>query len=92
MCMTNISKLQVLASASMDGRLVFWDTVTSTKKSAYKEHSRGILAITYSEEYMLLFSAGFDHQICVWNPYVQGIVHKISTHLETIISLQMTPQ
>ena len=40
---------------------------------------------------MLLFSAGFDHQICVWNPYVQGVIHKIPIHLETIIRLEITP-
>ena len=31
---------------------------------------QGIASITFNSEYILLFSAGFDHDICVWNPYI----------------------
>lgn len=71
----------MMASGSMDGKLILWDTVTNFKKHMYKEHNRGILTMVFSELIMLLFTAGFDHTICVWNPYVQGIINKISTHL-----------
>ena len=38
---------------------------------------------------LLLFTAGFDHQICVWNPYISGLVHKITAHNSTILSLNI---
>jgi len=38
MDMIAMPKLQFLASASMDGRLILWDTITNKKKRTYYEH------------------------------------------------------
>lgn len=37
---------------------------------------------------ILLFSAGFDHKICIWNPYISTLIHKIEGHLSPILSLK----
>lgn len=63
-------KLQFLASAALDANLILWDTITNKKKRVYKEHKRGIVALAFNESLILLFSGGFDHDICVWNPYI----------------------
>ena len=47
MCMCYISKLQMLVSGGMDGKLIMWDIVSGNKK-AYKYHSRGILVMVVS--------------------------------------------
>ena len=70
MAMIAMPKLQFLASASLDGNLILWDTIKNTKKRVYKEHRRGIVSLAFNESLILLFSAGFDHEFCVWNPYI----------------------
>ena len=71
----------------MDGKLILWDIVTESKK-VFKFHNRGILCMALSEAF-LLFTGGFDHQICVWNPYISGLVHKVTTHASTILSFAL---
>ena len=38
---------------------------------------------------ILLFSAGFDHKICIWNPYIPTLIHRIEGHLAPILSLHV---
>jgi len=38
---------------------------------------------------ILLFSAGFDHKICIWNPYIENLIHKIEGHLSPILALKV---
>jgi WD40 repeat protein len=78
-----------MASGRMDGKLLLWDTINSKKKFTYREHTRGILSIAFNETMILLFSAGFDHKICIWNPYIPSIIHKIEGHLSPIYSLRV---
>lgn len=54
----------------MDGVIILWDTIDNTKKRKYCEHKRGILSLAFNESLILLFSAGFDHEFYVWNPYI----------------------
>lgn len=75
--MITMPKLQFMASGRMDGKLILWDTINSKKKWVYKEHVRGILSLAFNETMILLFSAGFDHKICIWNPYIPTLIHKI---------------
>jgi len=70
MDMIAMPKLQFLASAALDGILILWDTLNYKKKRVYKEHKRGIVSLAFNESLILLFSGGFDHDICVWNPYI----------------------
>ena len=74
-CMITMPKLQFMASGRMDGKLILWDTINKKKKWVYKEHTRGILSLAFNESMILLFSAGFDHKICVWNPYIETLIH-----------------
>jgi hypothetical protein len=37
---------------------------------------------------ILLFSAGFDHQICIWNPYISNLIHKIQAHSSPILTIK----
>lgn len=82
-------KLQFMASGRMDGKLILWDTINNKKKWVYKEHTRGIMSLAFNESMILLFSAGFDHKICVWNPYIETLIHKIEVHLAPILTLRV---
>lgn len=85
--MKYISKLQILASGDIDGKMILWDIVTESKK-VFKVHNRGILNMVLSDD-LLIFTAGFDHQICVWNPYISGLSHKINIHNSTVLSMTL---
>ena len=89
MDMIAMPKLQFLASASMDGRLILWDTITNKKKRTYYEHQRGIVSLAFNEALILLFSAGFDHDICVWNPYIDNLIYKISGHTSPLLGVDV---
>lgn len=83
-------KLQFVASASMDSKIILWNTINYKVKSVYREHTRGIVTMTFNEALILLFSAGFDHLICIWNPYISTLIHKIHTHNSPIICMKIT--
>jgi len=42
----------------------------------------GVQSLAFNEDYILLFSAGFDHEIFVWNPYIGDKKEKSSFELE----------
>lgn len=43
--------------------------------------------MTFNSEHILLFSAGFDHDICVWNPYIDTPVFKVAAHSGPIVNV-----
>lgn len=77
MDMIAMPKLQFMASGALDCNLILWDTITYEMKRVYKEHTRGIVSLAFNESLILLFSAGFDHDLCVWNPYIDNLIFKI---------------
>jgi WD40 repeat protein len=87
-----------LASASLDKKVILWDTITGEQKRVYSDHTMGVVTLTFNSEHILLFSAGFDHEIYVWNPYIDNPVYKVSevqSHSAPIVSLfaiDHTPQ
>ena len=46
--------------------------------------------MTFHEDLILLFTAAYDHSICVWNPYIQSLIHKIIGNTN-IIQLGIIP-
>ncbi len=77
MDMIAMPKLQFMASAALDKTLILWNTINNKKKRVYREHTRGIVSLAFNEALILLFSAGFDHDLCVWNPYIDNLIYKI---------------
>ncbi|KRX07968.1 WD40-repeat-containing domain [Pseudocohnilembus persalinus] len=63
MDMIAMPKLQFLASASLDSKIILWETINYTKKRTYQEHTRGIVSLAFNESLILLFSGGFDHDV-----------------------------
>lgn len=82
--MIMMPKLQFLASGGYDGKLILWDTIALTKKFKYEEHVRSIVSMAFHESLILLFTAAFDHSICVWNPYIPSLIYKIACNINVI--------
>ena len=88
-------KLQFLASAGLDSNIILWDTIKNKKKRVYsrhkgnekKGHKKGILSLAFNESLILLISAGFDHQIMVWNPYIDEPVFTLDGHNAPVVSV-----
>ena len=72
--------------------MILWDTITGQLKRSYKEHTKGVLALAFSTTHTLLFSAGFDHEICAWNPYIDTLVYKLRQHNAPLISVTCPPE
>ncbi|KRX04533.1 WD40-repeat-containing domain [Pseudocohnilembus persalinus] len=82
-------KLHCLATAGLDGNIVLWETINYKKKRIYTEHNRGIISLAFNPQTILLFSAGFDHWIGVWNPYTDHLINKITGYLAPIYKLEV---
>jgi len=80
-------KLQFLASAALDKYWILWDTIDNKKKRIYHEHTRGILSLAFNESLILLFSAGFNHEFYVWNPYIDKYIYKIVGHSSPLVGV-----
>ena len=86
-CLLPLNKLQFLASASLDRKIILWDTIENKMKTEYKGyHKKGIMTLDFNENLILLISGGFDHEIYVWNPYIKAPVQNLSGHAAPIIS------
>lgn len=83
-------KLQFLATGGYDGKLVLWDAISLNKKFKYEEHTRSIVSMTFHDGLILLFTAAFDHSICVWNPYIPSLIYKIVCNIN-VISVSIIP-
>lgn len=87
-----LPKLQFLASAALDNKIILWDLLENAPKRVYKGyHNKGIVSLSFNESLILLISGGFDHEIFVWNPYIDSPVHKLSGHAAPIVGLSFVP-
>lgn len=42
----------------------------------------GVQTLAFNEDYVLLFSSGFDHEIIIWNPYIGDHIDKENEIIE----------
>ena len=83
-----IIKLQFLASAGMDRKIILWDIIKNTKRREYKNyHKKAITTLDYNENLVVLVSGGIDHIIFVWNPYINTPIYCLKNHKSPISKL-----
>jgi WD40 repeat protein len=71
MVLLPLPKLQFLASAGLDGKIILWDTIKLKKKREYVGfHQKGVVSLQFNENLIVLISGGIDHKIFIWNPYI----------------------
>ncbi|CAG9330960.1 unnamed protein product [Blepharisma stoltei] len=86
-----VPKLEFLFSCSQDRRVILWDMISATPRRIYGSHTKGVLNLAFNSEYRLLFSAGFDHDIYVWNPYIDTVAFKIEGHNSSLVGVKVLP-
>eukprot|EP01116_Phalansterium_solitarium_P017469 TRINITY_DN430_c2_g1_i6.p1 TRINITY_DN430_c2_g1~~TRINITY_DN430_c2_g1_i6.p1 ORF type:complete len:1041 (+),score=393.32 TRINITY_DN430_c2_g1_i6:312-3434(+) len=65
-----MANTSLMASASLDSKIIVWEVNTGTFHQQVQGHSKGVLSLAYEPEHRLLFSSGFDRDVLVWNPWI----------------------
>ena len=88
-----IVKLQFLASASIDRKIILWDVLKHKKKKEFKNfHKKAITCLEYSEDLIILLSGSLDHQIYIWNPYVDSPIYSLKDHGYPILNIKLVKE
>ncbi|RDW61257.1 WD40 repeat domain-containing protein [Aspergillus mulundensis] len=81
---------EMLVSASDDGTIGIWDP-RQKEAIEYLETELPITAVAQSEAGNEIFSGGIDNTIHVWDIRKKAIVYSMAGHMETITSLEISP-
>ena len=84
----SIPTLRLLVSSSMDSTVRIWNLRSNAPLKVLRGHARGVSSIAFSNEQRVLLSCGFDHEIFVWNPYVETRTSgKLRGHTCSVLSV-----
>lgn len=86
-----LQKLDNIASASLDKTLGVWDSHTNQEILRLYGHRKGVFDLAYNPSYRLMFSCGFEHDACVWSPFVKSLVFRLKGHHASLVGVQTVP-
>ena len=83
-----LKKLQLLAASYYNGYVILWDTILKEYRKCYCDQNTAIYSIAYDSIRNLLFASGFNHDIYVYDPYIDGSsIYKLTGHTCSINSI-----
>ena len=89
-CLKILKKLQLLAASYYNGYIILWDTLLKEYRKCYYDQETGIYSIAYDSFHNLLFACGFNHDIYVYDPYIDNSsIYKLTGHTSSINSIQI---
>ena len=89
-CLIILKKLQLLAASYYNGYIILWDTLLKEYRKCYYDQSTGIYSLAYDSFCNLLFASGFNHDIYVYDPYIDcSSVYKLSGHTCSINTIEI---
>jgi WD40 repeat protein len=83
-----LQKLNNVASASLDKTVSVWDSHTQERILTLHGHKKGVFDLTYNPQHRLIFSCGFEHDACVWSPFVNSLVYRLKGHHASLVGCQ----
>ena len=87
-CIKFIEKMQLLAAGYYNGTVILWDTILKEHRKFYIDQETGIYQIEYDASKNLIYTCGFDHDIYIYDPYVDTkCIHKLKGHNYSINSI-----
>ena len=87
-CIKYLEKMQLLAAGYYNGVVILWDTILKEHRKFYTDQKTGIYQIEYDLTKNLIYTCGFDHDIYIYDPYVDSrCVHKLAGHNYSINSI-----
>ena len=91
-CTLLLGKLQLLAASYYNGNIILWDTLLKEFRKFYFDQETGVYAMTYDSQKNYLITAGFNHDIYIYDPYIDNAsIYKLTGHnssLNSIISIE----
>ena len=87
-CVKILGKMQLLAAGYYNGCVILWDTLLHEYRKFYNDQSTGIYQIEYNIIKNLIFTCGFDHNIFVYDPFIDyHCIKKLEGHNYSINSI-----
>ena len=91
-CTLLLGKLQLLAASYYNGNIILWDTLLKEFRKYYFDQETGVYSMTYDSQKNYLITAGFNHDIYIYDPYIDNnSIYKLIGHnwsLNSIISIE----
>ncbi|KAA6404025.1 MAG: hypothetical protein EZS28_000456 [Streblomastix strix] len=83
-----LEELLSLVTCSLDSSIAIWDLDRQVIKHRFVEgHTQGIQCMSWSPEYKLLISGGYDNIICIWDPFGKRLRGIMRGHTGAIQSI-----
>ena len=91
-CILILGKLQLLAAGYYNGNIILWDTMLKDYRKYYIDQDTCIYQIVYEQNKNLIFTCGFDHDIFIYDPYIDSnAIYKLIGHNISINSIAINP-
>ena len=74
-----LGKMQMIAAGYFNGCVIIWDLMLKDYRKFYSDQNTGIYQIAYDSNKKLIFTCGFDHNIYIYDPYIDGYPINILT-------------
>ena len=91
-CTLLLGKLQLLAASYYNGNIILWDTLLKEFRKFYFDQETGVYSMTYDSQKNYLITAGFNHDIYIYDPYIDNnSIYKLTGHnwsLSSIVSIE----
>jgi len=85
-----LPNLGQLVTASMDTRIFVRDPNTGAVLHTLRAHRNGVHTLAYDAPAHLLYSAGYERNAYVWNPFTNRVICSLSSP-HTIVSVESIP-
>lgn len=83
-----LGKMQMIAAGYFNGCVIIWDLMLKDYRKFYSDQNTGIYQIAYDSNKKLIFTCGFDHNIYIYDPYIDGYsINKLTGHNWSINSI-----
>ena len=83
-----LGKMQMIAAGYFNGCVIIWDLMLKDYRKFYNDQTTGIYQIAYDSNKKLIFTCGFDHNIYIYDPYIDGYsINKLTGHNWSINSI-----
>ena len=87
-CILLLGKLQLLAASYYNGNIILWDPLLKDFRKYYFDQETGVYSMSYDISKNLLITAGFNHDIFIYDPYIDNsAIYKLSGHNWSLSSI-----
>ena len=87
-CIKVLGKMQILAAGYYNGNIILWDTLLHEYRKFYTDQTTGIYQIEYNINKNIIYTCGFDHNIHIYDPFIDGhCIQKLEGHNWSINSI-----